>query len=143
MGATIKSYVYGTIMFSFIILGLVTIMSNFFGNKVTLSQDSDEYARFNSTFNTFDSINAGTNQLQQSMQQSPSQKGSFGFLDSLISSAWNTLTNVFTSFSAITNMLSSLSSYFGIPTWVGGTLISLIVAVISFSIYSAIFRVTW
>lgn len=138
---TPKHYLYGAILFSVMILGIVSILSSLNEAEGGNIANDERFAEFNSTFNIYDQIDNGTQNVRSSIENAPeSQFGIFGVLNSLINTAWQTLKGLFNSFKFVTVAIGGLSTMFGVPVWVTGAVSLLIIVMIAFSIWSAIFQ---
>ena len=141
-----RHYIFGIIMFVFIILtGLYMI--NDLRNEVPGlldSEDKDDFDKFNLTFNQFDKINESISNIQSNVENPAGDEegllGKFGMLESLISSAWNTLKLLVNSLSFMNDVFAGLTTIFGVPAFIPTLLILVVVVLIIFAIYSAIFQ---
>jgi hypothetical protein len=139
--ATPKTYLYGAILFAVMIIGVVSVLSSLNQSEGGYIGGDERFAEFNSTFNIYDGLVDKTDNIQSSIDDDDnSQFGAFGVLNSLINKAWQTLKGLFKSFAVITNAIGGLSSIFGVPSWVTGAIGLLIVIMIAFSIWGAIFQ---
>ncbi len=106
-----------------------------FGNDPRFSQ-------FNKTFNKYDELTSEVGGLQSGIEGSGQTEGKAfdNFLTRLINGAWNTLKGLFTGFSFITDILTGLNEMFGIPIWFTSLVSLLIIVMIAFAIWGAIFQ---
>ena len=138
---TPKHYLYGAILFSVMIIGVVSILTTLNTAEGGNFTSDERFSEFNSTFNIYDDLGTGTTGIKNSIENAPeSQFGVFGVLNSLINTAWQTLKNLFTSFKFVTTGIGGLSTIFGIPVWFTGAIGLLVIVMIAFSIWSAIFQ---
>jgi len=137
-----RHYIIGIIMFVFFILGVISLITEFDNADANFmdSNDDDDFVKFNRTFNKLDDINESVNNIKDNVIDADVDEGTFGVLNSLINSAWNTLKLLFNSLSFMNSVFEGLSEIFGIPSWVSTLLILLVVVVIAFAIYSALFQ---
>lgn len=134
-----RHYIFGIIAFTFIIVGGVSIFASLHSDDPTFG-DSDKLTQFNRTFNVMDDVSDNVGNLQTNIENADSDFGLFGVLNSLISSAWQTLKLLFSSFSFMGAVFSGTTTMFGIPAWIP-TLAGLVITIIiAFAIYSAIFQ---
>ena len=101
-----------------------------------------KFSQFNDTFNKFDDLNTEVGGLQSGIEGSGQSSGTSGdnFLTRLINGAWNTLKGLFTGFSFIGDILTGLNEMFGIPVWFTTLVSLLIVVMVAFAIWGAIFQ---
>lgn len=139
--ATPKRYIYGIIMFTFVIVAGLALLNEFKASDSTYV-DAAKYREFNATFNKFDDITTEVGDLKSGIEDAePGQDfGTLGVLSALISSGWNSLQLLFQSLSFMNDVFNGLSSVFGVPAWVGALIILLVSVMIVFAIYSAIFQ---
>jgi hypothetical protein len=134
-----RHYIIGIIMFTFFVVGGIALMTEFSQDDPTFL-DNDKYSTFNTTFNKYDQVTTNVNSLRSNIEDADVDYGAFGVLNSLISSGWNTLKLLFTTFSFMNGVFIGLYTIFGVPVWIPALIILLITVVISFAIYSAIFQ---
>jgi len=133
-----RHYITGIIVFTFIIVGGVSMLSLMEGGNNNFINDP-QFTQFNSTFNVQEDITTSVNNLEASVTGADLDPGPFGMLNALISSSWTSLRLMFSSYSFMGNVLFGLS-IFGIPAWIP-TLIGLMITVIlAFAIFGAVFQ---
>jgi len=136
-----KHYIIGIIMFTFVTVAGLALLNEFNEADPTYI-DSAKYTEFNTTFNKFNDITTEVGGIKDGIEGAePGQDyGTLGVLEALISSGWNTLQLLFSSFGFMSSVFEGLSEVFGVPWWVA-TLLGLLVTVLfAFAIYSAIFQ---
>ena len=140
---SISNYIIGVIMFCFFIVGglsLIAILSN---SDSTLINNSD-FTRFNQTVNKFDVVQNKVIDINKSINQDSSTStgliDKIGYFDSLIGSSFNTLKLITGSFSFMGDAMNNIGLMFGVPGWVFTTIMLIIVVIIVFAIYGALFR---
>lgn len=139
--ATPKSYLYGAILFSLVIISIVSILTSFDQSEGGHISNEASFSNFNKSFNIYDSLDTGTRGIQASITNASSkQYGVFGVLNSLINTAWQALKNLFDTFGAIPQAIKGLSAIFSIPTWMTAGIGLLIIVMIAFSIWGAILQ---
>jgi len=137
----IGNYIISIIIFTFFIVGGISMIASFSSYDNTFIGDAEKYQEFNNSFNTYDDIQDNVGDIESSIKNTEADAGLFGFLNALIGSAWNTLKLTFSSFTFMTSAFLGLNTVFGIPVWIP-TLIGLIITIIiAFAIYKAIFQV--
>lgn len=134
-----RHYVMGIILFTFIVVGGVSMLStmNTYNSGFT---DDSRFESFNLTFNKMSDVQTEVGDLQSGIEETSADPGAFGFLNALIGSGWNTMQLMFSSFSFMNGVFNGLETVFGLPPFIP-TLIGLMITVlIAFAIYSAIFQ---
>jgi len=140
MGNTLPSqYITGIILFTLFITGGLFLISTLKDKNPALITD-DTYNQFNDTFNKYDDVSTEVNTLQNTITNSSTDFGAFGVLNSLISTGWNSLKLIFRSFDFMNDAFNGLTSFFGIPSWVGGMIILIVSVMLIFAIFGAIFQ---
>lgn len=138
---TIRAYFIGAVVLTFIIVGGLSMIMSVQQSDDTFV-NSTEINRFNQSFNTYNSLTGNISNLESGLKSdnSTSDYGSFGVLNSLIQSAWQVFRSIPTTFAFIGNIFLSLSTFFGVPVWIPTLILSIISIIIVFSIYSLIFQ---
>jgi hypothetical protein len=143
-----RDVVISMIIFTFFIVGGISLMGSFFQDDSTFS-NTDSYKSFNTTFNKMDSVTNNVKNMESSIKNA--DKGDKGgnnlinfitsFWDLLVLNGFNTLTAIFDSWSFIWEILTGIHYFFPqIPSWIPGILGMIITITLVFTIYSAIFR---
>lgn len=140
MGNVLPShYIIGIILFTLVMVGGVSILSEF--NSVDSSNvDQDSIIQFNRTFNVMDDVTGEVGQLETNIEDADTDFGTFGVLNSLVSSGWQTLKLMFSSFGFMTGVYEGLTSFFGVPAWIPVLIGLLVTVMFAFAIYTAIFQ---
>lgn len=128
-----QSYIIGILIFTLVIVGGVSILGSF---KINDGQT----AEFNKTFNKMNDVTGAVDDLQGGIENADTDFGVFGVLNSLISSAWQSLKLLFTSLGFMTTAFGGMTTMFGVPAWIPLIFASIITVIIIFAIYSAIFQ---
>ena len=115
------------------------MMSILYDDKDSITGDAT-YTQFNKTFNKLDQVTDKVEGLQSSIDDAEPEQGLFGVLNSLISTAWNSLKLVFTSFGFMDGVFSGMYAVFGVPAWIPALIILIVVVIIAFEIWRAIFQ---
>lgn len=133
-----RNYITGIILFMFFIVAGVSLVGIFRDVDPNFANDQ-RFNDFNKTFSKLDDLNAGIAGIGGSITDTDPEPGVFGVINSLISSAWNALRTLFSSFGFMNDIFAGLSTIFGIPLWITGILSLLVTVMIAFSIYVLIF----
>lgn len=124
-------------MFSFVIMGGIGFMSLLNDHNSDYLNDPI-YQDFNETFNQYETTQEKVGELSEAFDTEP-EWGIFGAINAMAQVAWNTMILLPTTFSFMNGAINGLHSVLGFPAWVSGTIISIIVVVILFALYSAVF----
>lgn len=135
----IRHYIWGILVFTLFIVGGVSMFAIYKDADPTFATD-DTYTRFNQSFNRLSEVTATVGALEDGITQADTDFGAFGVLNALISSSWQSLKLMFTSFGIMNDAYNGLSSVFGVPAWIPGLMILAVIVLIAFTIYSAIFQ---
>lgn len=134
-----RQYIIGILIFSMFIVGGVSLMSNLFEKDPTFG-DQDKFNQFNDTFNIMGDVSIRVNDLESSVVSVDTDPGLWGTLSALTLGVWNSLGLLFSSFGFMDTVFNGFESIFGIPGWVGSTIIAIITVMLVFSIISAILQ---
>ena len=139
---TPKHYIYGAILFTFMIVGVITLLTEIDSNTSGGMSENQKFQDFKTELDKRESLAGNLSTIQRSIEGADGESnfGAFGVLNSLINKAWQTLKGLFTTFKFVGDAFTSASSIFGIPGWVMSILLLLVVVMIAFSIWSAIFQ---
>lgn len=141
--STLQNYAIGIVLFAAIILGGMQIMGAFINdNNTYIDEDNVYYKSFNSMGNkAYNNTQDIAGEYGSSINSTGATAGGDGsFIDSLIGGSWKTIQNFGASFAFMTTIFSESGQIFGIPSWVTGTIIAVIIISIVFAIFSAIFQ---
>lgn len=134
-----RHYIIGIIIFTLFIVGGVSMLSEQSSVNPSMLTD-DKFQRFNQTFDVMGDVTEEVDDLETSIKSSDPDQGLFGVLNSLINSAWNTLSLIFDSFSFMDGVWEGTNKIFGIPVWVATLISGLVTILFAFAIWSAIFQ---
>lgn len=139
---TPKHYLYGAILFTFMIVGVITLLTEIDNNTTGGMSENQKFQDFKKELDKRDNLTSNLGSIQTGIEgtESESNIGAFGVLNSLINKAWQTLKGLFKTVSFVGEAFTSASAIFGIPSWVMSLLLLLVVVMIAFSIWSAIFQ---
>jgi hypothetical protein len=134
-----SQYIIGIVLFCFIIVGGISMLSIFADTDPTFTDD-DDFNKFNESFNVLSDVSSQVDSLESSITEADTDFGVFGVLNSLISSSWQSLKLLFTSLSFMDDVFLGMSTMFGVPTWIPTIIVLALTVMIAFAIYSAIFQ---
>lgn len=137
--AEMKEYLVGIVLFTFIIMGGMLVVSEFRAHSLSFGTEA-EYESYNYTFNTLDKITTQVDSLKGNIEDSDNDFGLFGVLNSIIGSTWQAIKLFFSSFSFMDSVFNGVSNYFGVPTWIPLLIITLITIMVVFAIWSLVFN---
>lgn len=136
--ATPRTYIYGIILFTLITVSGVSFMAILGAENPAMT--SGKYVVFNDSMNKLSDITTQVDSLDDGIQNASTDFGAFGVLNALISSAWQTLKLLGSSLGFMSEAYVAMSALFGVPAWIPALVALLIVTMIIFTIYSAIFQ---
>lgn len=128
-----RTYIIGIIIFCLFIVGGVSLLASFGVNSTQVTD-------FNTTFDKMNDVTDVTSDLRGSIENADTDFGAFGVLNSLISSAWQSLRLLFTSLGFMEDAYTGLNTFFGVPAWIPALLGSIVIVIIAFAIFGAIFQ---
>ena len=134
-----SNYIIGIVMFTLFIVGGVALLAE----QSSVNPDmltNDKFERFNKTFDVMGDVTEEVDDIEDSIKNSDADQGLFGVLNSLINSAWNTLSLIFDSFSFMDGVWQGTNKIFGIPVWVATLISGLVTILFAFAIWSAVFQ---
>lgn len=140
MVMTPKDYIIGIILFTLVVGCCATLMNTLQNEDSSLGTDYPEFNNFNSTFNKYDEIDAQVSVWQSNIENVSQDNSNVGVWDSLISGGWSMLSLLGNSLSFMKAIFISTASILGVPSWVAALLYMIIIVIIVFSVYSAVFR---
>lgn len=136
----LKNYIIAIVVFTFVIVGGVSIMGIWFTDNTAITSD-EKYIAFNQTFNKLDDVTSSIESLQSRVDDTEPEKDILGgVLGGLINSAWNGLKLIFSSFGFMTEGFEGLSTIFGVPAWIPVLIGLMVIVTIVFAIWSAFFK---
>lgn len=143
----IRHLVYGFIVFTLFIIGGVGIISNLASTDSSFV-DQDRFDSFNRTFNRYNELGDEIDSLQSDITGTTPEGGEdtnwfeeqFGFINSLISTLWNSVKLIFTGLGFMINAVTGLTTVFGFPSWIDSIIGMAISSVMIFVIISLVFQ---
>jgi ABC-type phosphate transport system permease subunit len=100
----------------------------------------DKFTKFNSSFDKMENVTDSVDDIESSITNAQTDFGLFGVLNSLISTSWQSLKLMFSSFAFMDSVWKGTNYIFGVPIWVASLIGLLVTVVIAFAIWSAIFQ---
>ena len=137
--ATPRKYVYAIILFTLVMVAGIS-MIGIFGADNPAMLTGGKYAAFNESMNKLSDVTDQVGSLDSKIREVKADTGVFGVLNALISGAWQTLKLLGKSLGFMTGAFTAMSSIFMVPAWIPGLIELLVIAMIVFTIYSAIFQ---
>jgi len=120
-------------------ISLIAIPSGY--NSRMLGNSTSQFSALNSTIEGLNSdLTILTNEVNGSLEEDTNE-GVFGFIDGAFKSATASVKTVGRSSRFLTVFISSIGDYLPIPPVFTGLLITIVILIIGFSIWKAIFRV--
>lgn len=135
----LRDYIWGILIFTLFIVGGTSMMGIMQSHDSTYATD-EKYTQFNDSFNRLSEVTTAVEGLQTGITEAETDFGAFGVLNALISSSWQSLKLMFSSFSLMNAAFDGLTVVFGVPAWVAGLITLAVIVLIAFIIYSAIFQ---
>lgn len=135
MNAKISTYFVGVVMFTFFIVAGISMIAIFNESDSTFI-DTAKYNSFNQSVNKYQDVTESLGDIQESVTGA---EGGNELAD-LIKVAWNTLKSLPTLFSFMTSAYFGLATFFGVPLWIPSLLAGIVIIIIIFAIWSAIFQ---
>lgn len=136
---TISGYVLGIIAFVFFIVAGVSMTGILQDSDSTFAQD-EKFSKFNQSFNVVSDVTDEVNALESGITDADTDFGTFGVLNSLISSSWQLLRLIRSSFSFMDGVFEGFTEVFGVPGWIPGLAILTVMVIIVFAILGAVFQ---
>lgn len=134
-----RHYILGIVMFMFVIVGGVSLLGMMRSDDSTYG-DSSQLQEFNNTFNQLDLVSDRVGSMQGTLSNASVDGGTFGVLNSLILSGWQTFKLLFSSFGFMTGVFNGLTTFFGVPAWIPAIILLVVTIMLVFTIISAILQ---
>lgn len=139
MAKTPSDYILGIILFTFIIVGGVSLIAMMQTQNANFATGKD-FEDFNQSFNQLDAVTHNVQDLNRSVSNLDTNPGDFGTLNALIQSGWNTLSLLTSSLSFMNTAFTGMTKVFGVPWWIPTLISAMIIVIIIFAIFAAIFQ---
>jgi hypothetical protein len=137
--ATPRTYVYGIIAFVFVIVAGVSLVA-MFAEKNPAMVTGSTYSQFNQSFNKLADVTTQIGVIQNKITNVKTDFGVFGVLNELVNSAWQSLKLLATSLDFMSDAYGGMTTVFGVPAWIPSLIVLFVVAMLAFTIWSAIFQ---
>jgi hypothetical protein len=134
-----STYLLAILVFTLFVVGGVSMMSIFRETDSTYASDP-EFAEFNSTFNVYNQATGKIGELGDSVTNADVDVGVLGVINGLILAAWQTIRLMLTNWNFMYVVFNGLYTMFGVPAWVAGLIISAVIIMFVFAIWSAFFQ---
>lgn len=135
-----RHYIIGILIFTLFIIGGVAMIGEFRKSDPSYVDDGNKFANFNKTFNVYTKITGQVSGMSDQVKEAKPDTGILGVLNGLVLSAWQTLRLLVSSLGFMGAVFGGLSSIFGIPAWIPAIVLSIVVVILVFSIFGAIFQ---
>ena len=135
---TIRHYIFGIILFTFFIVGGVSVLYSLGASNPDMISDS-RFVKFNESFNKMDLVQEEVSKIETNVNST--QPGDSP-LNNLITGAWQTLRLIGSSFGFMDDVFIATYTVFGIPRWIANVVIMLLTVLVAFVIYGLIFQRT-
>lgn len=135
----IKDYIIAAAIFIIIILSGIGIMQTFKDNDNNNYIPQDKIDEFGTIFNQSGSLISEANNLDLKVTNASTDFGTFGVLNSLISTSWQGLKLISSSFKFIKTILYGPFYMFGIPRWLPDMIYAIVLIFLAFAIWDAMF----
>lgn len=136
-----KTYLLGIAGFMFILVAGGFILASTYGYGNSVNQQ--DYRTFNKTFNRLNEFQSDVSTIEGSVKSNNATglAGDLGLVNGFISQSWNSLKLLLTSFTFVGEIVVGLSTFFGIPAFVGAIISTVMVIIVVFGIIYLIFQV--
>ena len=132
----IRHYIFGIILFTFFIVGGVSVIVNLASSNPAMVSD-ERFVQFNQSFNKMDLVETKVNAIETNVNGTPAGENP---LNDLITGSWQTLRLIGSSLSFMDDVFIATYTLFGIPRWIGNIVMMLITVLLAFVIYGLIFQ---
>jgi hypothetical protein len=137
--ATPSTYITGIILFVIVTVAGISMVGMFAADDPAFIT-GPTYGLYTQAFNKTAEITAEVEALQDTIESTSADPGPFGVLNALVSGSWASLRLIFTSFGFMADVFNGLESIFHVPGWLIGLVTLIIVVMLAFRIFSAIFQ---
>lgn len=135
----IRSIWYALIFAMLFLTAGISYISIFVADSPSFDEE-DRFGEFSRLFDKQAELSLQINTTQSKILSSETDYGLFGALNALIKTSWEAIKNMFTSLSFVSDIFSGLSAFFGVPTWLTGFVMMLLVVTVAYTILSLIFQ---
>jgi hypothetical protein len=138
----VSDYVIGAILFCIIVIGLTTFLYSSGSSPLYNVNFNSEYSDiYNDINNSLDSLSGVSLNASEKIEQTEGVQitQETGFV-SLTAAAIDALKLPYTAYKIIVTTATSVTKVFGIPGWLTGALLAIVISVLAFLILGAILR---
>ena len=143
-----RHYFYIMLIVSLAGMAMLSFVNSMVVNgDIDLSDDQVvKYSTFNRSVSKFDRLQNDVNELKTRSNSSGTtwfDIDNLGVLGSLVKSSWNALTFMWSGPALLSDMLIGEDNVFtllGLPKWIGSVIVSLVVVMFAFAIFTVIFQ---
>lgn len=143
MTALPRTYLYGIVIFTLIIVGGVAMIKEFQDTKSDF-MDQTEYSMFNKSFNKYSELSTQVGGLENKVTNASIDQGTFGVVNSLIQTTWQGIKLITINFDFMDSAILAFSTTFGMNIEFVNYAVSLVLLLITimiiFSIIGAILQ---
>lgn len=140
MPGSLKNYVVATIIFTFMVVGGVSIVGLFGFSNPDFANDPS-YVKFNQSFNNYNKVVTNIGSLNSAVQGTSPDQSVWGIFETLLNSAWGGLKLIGNSFGFMSDSLLGVNGLFGVPSWIITLATLLITVSLIFGLYYIITKV--
>ena len=101
---------------------------------------STELEKYQNTFDRSSDYSTSSTTVKTNTESISGSDGLFGFINSLVNNAWNSVVTLFTTFSFISDVIGGISATFGIPSVITTIGIAIVTFTLGFGILAFIFN---
>lgn len=131
--ATPRNFIVAMLIFCVFIVGGIFLITDFGIND-------SQTGEFNNTFYIVNNITGDIGNIRGSIESSDNDFGAFGVLNGLINSAWTSLKLLFGSYDIAQAVFDDAGKFLGIDATIVLLLGSIVLVIIAFAMWSAIFQ---
>ena len=141
MANEIRNYIFGIIAFVAFITGGIALIGELRQSDESFATD-ERFTEFEDTFDVYDDLKTETEGMETAITNTNSTDfGTFGVLNSLISSVWQSLRLMSGSLKFMNTAISGVV-IFGVPAWIPALAITAVTVMIVFAIIAYVFKAT-
>jgi len=135
----ISSLIIGLVFGLMIILSGTFIISEINTSDNTFYSQS-EFTAFNNTFAKVDKMQEYSDKIEDSISNSKPKWFDLSGIGALIETVWSTLTSIFSSIDFMFTMVREIPVFFGIPPFLANLFIMVLIFIVGFAIFSAVWQ---
>lgn len=135
-----KNIFIGMIFAAIILISGIGLMSHVFSDNPDSATGFDKEG-FNNTMNYYNELQDNIDNLEGNFTRATAQNvGILGAIGNLIQVAWTSITQMFGTIGLMSNFMSGIAFYLGLPTWLPSLLFSVILIIVIIWAVILIFR---